>query len=210
MEMFIGLMFSPTFRGALATVALALSMTAVVATDALAHCDTMDGPVVAAARRALETGSANHVLIWVRPQDEPEVRAAFRQALSVRTLGSEARQLADRYFFETVVRVHRQGEGEAYTGLKPAGTDPGAAIPAADRALASGSIAELEALLDKAVRHGLHARFARALATRDFPAEDVASGRAHVAAYVALTHYAEAVHGLGAATAHPPGGHKTP
>lgn len=201
---------SQTFRRVLATVGLSLAMTAIAASDARAHCDTMDGPVVAAARRALETGSANHALIWVRSQDEPEILRAFQQALAVRKLGVEARELADRSFFETVVRIHRQGEGEPYTGLKPAGTDQGAAIPAADRALASGSIADLEKLLVEAIRHGLHERFEHAVATKGFAPDDVAAGRAHVAAYVALTHYVEAVHGLGVGTAHSPAGHKIP
>lgn len=208
--MVVGQMISQTFRRVFAVVGLALAMTAVAASEARAHCDTMDGPVVAAARRALESGSASHALIWVRLQDEAEIRSAFQQALAVRKLGAEARKLADRYFFETVVRLHRQGEGETYTGLKPAGTDLGAAIPAADRALASGSVAELEKLLVEAIRHGLHERFEKAVATKSFAPDDLAAGRAHVAAYVALTHYVEAAHGVAAGTAHPPAGHKTP
>jgi len=208
--MLVAQMIPQTFRRVLATAGLALSMTAVAPTEARAHCDTMDGPVVTAARRALETGAEQHVFIWVRPQDEAKIRGAFRHALAVRKLGAQARELADHYFFETVVRVHRQGEGEPYTGLKPACTDHGVAIPAADRALASGSIAELETLLIEAIRHGLHERFEHAVATKGFAPDNVAAGRAHVAAYVALTHYVEAVHATGAGSAHPPAGHKTP
>src|SRR3972149_4228335 len=112
-------------------------------TVALAHCDGLDGPVVAAAREALKTGDVNHVLIWVRDKDEPEIRAAFQSARSVRRLGSDARNLADRYFFETIVRVHRSAEGAPYTRLKPAGRDLGPAIPAADHALEVGDPARL-------------------------------------------------------------------
>ncbi|MGH8640573.1 MAG: DUF6448 family protein, partial [Burkholderiales bacterium] len=92
---------------------------------AIGHCDTLDGPVVTLARKALETGNVNHVLPWVRPEDEPEIRRAFDHALAVRKLGCEARDLADRHFFETLVRVHRAAEGAPYTGLKPAGMGPG-------------------------------------------------------------------------------------
>ena len=42
-----------------------------------------------------------------------------------------AKTLADRYFMETAVRLHRLGEKAPYTGLKPAGTDFGPAIGAA-------------------------------------------------------------------------------
>src|SRR5690606_15115569 len=116
------------------------------------------------------------------PDDEPEIRGAFRHELEVRARGGEARELADRYFFETLVRVHRAGEGEPYTGLKPAGRDLGAAIPPADRAPETGSLAELEALLVEAVRHGLRERFHAAAAARDFAPTEVEAGRAFVAA----------------------------
>lgn len=182
---------------------MALAMTAFGASEARAHCDTMDGPVVSAARRALDSGSLDPVLIWVRTQDEREIRSSYERTIAVRSLGGEARQLADNYFFETVVRVHREGEGESYTGLKPAGTDHGPAIPAADRALAAGNVAELEAVVLHAVRDGLRARFERAAAARGFVANDVEAGRDYVAAYVSLLHYVEQVYGLASDGVHP-------
>ena len=47
--------------------------------------------------------------------------------------------MADLYFFETVVRVHRAGEGAAYNGLKPAGLDEGPVIPIAEKAIETAS-----------------------------------------------------------------------
>lgn len=182
--------------------ALALATLALAPREARAHCDALDGPVVTAARRALETGALAPMLVWVRPQDEAEIGQAFAHARTVRALGPEARELADRFFFETVVRVHRAGEGEPYTGLKPAGMDHGPVIPAVDRALAGGSPAQVEALLVEAVRHGLHERWERAATTRRFAPDDLAAGRAHVAAYVSLMHWAEGVHRLAAEGAH--------
>src|SRR5262245_29993648 len=55
---------------------------------AFGHCDTLDGPVIGLARRALETGNVNLVLPWVRAEDEPEIRRAFEHALAVRKLGA--------------------------------------------------------------------------------------------------------------------------
>jgi hypothetical protein len=160
---------------------------------ARAHCDTLDGPVVKTARAALETSRIAPVLAWVRPQDEAEVKAAFQHALEVRKLGPAARELADTWFFETVVRVHRAGEGAPYTGLKPAGSDLDPAVAAADRSIETGSDAAVEKLLLDAVRRGLHERFAL-LKSRKAPGDDVAAGRAWVAAYVPYVHYAEGVH----------------
>lgn len=87
------------------------------------HCDTMDGPVVKAATEALEKGNVNFILSWVPKKAEVELRKAFEKTLLARKLGKEAKELADYWFFETAVRLHREGEGASYTGLKPAGLD---------------------------------------------------------------------------------------
>lgn len=158
---------------------------------ALAHCDTLDGPVVKDARVALESKDVAPVLKWVRPDKEGEIREAFQHALGVRALGPEARALADRFFFETLVRVHREGEGAPYTGLKPAGTavDPG--IAAADAALETGSVDPLVKLLTAEVDTGLRRRFAEVAEARKHAAVNVDTGRRYVAAYVEFVHYAE-------------------
>jgi hypothetical protein len=168
---------------------------------ARAHCDTLDGPVVDTARRALDSGNVAPVLAWVRADDEAEIRSAFAQALAVRKLGGDARALADRWFFETVVRVHRAGEGAPYTGLKPAGADLGPAVVAADRAVAAGAGQPVEELLVRAVRDGVRARFAAVKAQKP-PADDVAAGRRWVEAYVPYVHYVEAVHAAATGGAH--------
>lgn len=170
-----------------------LVVLAVAPAPALAHCDGLDGPVVAAARKALEAGNANLVLMWVHPEGEPEVRAAFDHALAVRKLSPAAKDLADRYFFETIVRVHRAGEGAPYTGLKPAGRDLGPAIPAADRAIESGSAEKLQELLVSSVQDGLHKRFHQVHSAQDYRAGDVDAGRRFVKAYVEFVHYVEGV-----------------
>lgn len=164
----------------------------------MAHCDTLDGPVVIDARSALEKGDVTPVLKWVKPAAEAEVRAAFAQAAKVRSLGADAQVMADRYFFETLVRVHREGEGAPYTGLKPAGeVAPGIAL--ADKALESGSLDALQKTLTEHLAAGLKERFTRAVETKKHAGESVAEGREFVEAYVVFIHYAEglvnAIHG---------------
>jgi hypothetical protein len=160
---------------------------------ALAHCDTVSGPVVAAARSALERGDPSAVLVWVHPSEEPEVRRAFAQVLAVRTLSDAARSLADRFFFETVVRLHRLGEGEPYTGLKEAPEiDP--VIDEVDAALRSGNLKPLEELLSDTAIRGLRVRFQNARDRQPHARDDVDAGRKYVAAYVEFIHYVENLH----------------
>lgn len=160
-----------------------------------AHCDGMDGPVVKAARKALDSGNVALALIWVQEKDANETTQAFNKTLAVRTLGSGARELADRYFFETLVRIHRAGEGAPYTGLKPAGRDLGPAIPAADKALDDGDVEPLVRLLSSVVQEGVREHFKRALHAKKAAApNDVKAGREFVEAYVQFVHYVEALY----------------
>ena len=159
-----------------------------------AHCDGLDGPVVSAARRALDENNANLALVWVQKEDETEIKRIFAKTLIVRKLSPEARELADLYFFETLVRLHRAGEGEPYTGLKPAGRDLGPAIPAGDKALATGDLEPVARLLSKEVEHSLHQQFGAASAKKKFPPNDLAAGRAYVKAYVSYIHFVDGVY----------------
>ena len=183
--------------------ALALAAGTLAARPAAAHCDTLDGPVVVDARAALAKGDVTPVLKWVRPAAEAEIRTAFSHALSVRALSPAAAELADTYFFERLVRVHRGGEGAPYTGLKPAGeVEPG--IAAADRALQSGSADALVKAMSAHVAEGVAGRYARAAAAMKHADHTVEAGRAYVEAYVDFIHYVERVHAaaVGPATAH--------
>lgn len=186
--------------------AVALACLALTPSGVLAHCDGMDGPVVQAAQRALETGDPAFALIWVQEGDEPEIRTAFERTLAVRALNPQARDLADRFFFETLVRIHRAGEGAPFTGLKPAGRDLGPAIPAADEAIRARSIDPVARLLAGALQERLREHFEAVTAKQAFRADDVAAGRAYVKAYVEFIHFVERLY---EATAAAPHGHFT-
>ena len=186
----------------LAWLTLTFGLTLIAPTQVQAHCDSLDGPVVKAAQRALDTRNAAFALMWVQATDEAEIRAAFERTLTVRALSPQAKELADRFFFETLVRVHRAGEGAPFTGLKPAGRDLGPAIPAADKAIEQGSVESVAKLLTTTMQERLRKHFNEVVSTRTSQAGDVAAGRAHVKAYVEFIHYVERVYEAATAVAH--------
>lgn len=168
-----------------------------------AHCDTLDGPVVIDAKAALAKGDVTPVLKWVPASGEHEVREAFAKALAVRGKGQEAQDLADTWFFETLVRVHRASEGAPYTGLKAAGAEE-ETILAADKALATGTVDELVKMVSAAVEHGIRHRFEQTAEKKKHAEHDVEHGRAYVASYVDFIHYGERIY---QAAANPPSHH---
>jgi hypothetical protein len=185
------------FRPHFAATAAALLALALFAAPrpAAAHCDTLDGPVVIDARAALASGNPDPILKWVRPGDEAAIREAFARTRAVRALGQEAAALADTWFFETLVRIHRAGEGAPFTGLKPAGSVE-RAVAMADAALAAGTGAELAARIAEHTGAAVTERYARVRAARERAGESVEAGREYVAAYVDYVHFVEAIVGV--------------
>ena len=80
------------------------------------YIESMDGPIVKAAETALDMENINYVLPFVSSKDSGELKYAFEKTLSVRELSGEAAELADFWFFETVVRLHRINNGNSYNG----------------------------------------------------------------------------------------------
>lgn len=158
------------------------------------HCDSMDGPVVTAASKALEQENVRLILPFVPKEGEQEVVNAFEQVMPVRSLSPAAREVADRHFFETVVRVHREGEGATFTGLKPAGLDVGPVIPVAERAIESGDPEELDTVLSEAVRHQVRDRLQRVLALKAHANGDVEQNREYVEGMLGLQVWAHSLY----------------
>ena len=160
--------------------------------SAFAHCDTSAGPVIPEAQAALAAGDVPPLLKWIPPADEPEIKTAFAKALAVRTLSPEAQELADRYFLETLVRIHRAGEGAPYAGLKDEPVAPIVAL--ADAALASGTPDDMIAKINAHVAGSIREKFEKALEARKHKDDGVEAGREYVEAYVAYMHFVEGVH----------------
>lgn len=171
---------------------LLLSFTLIgFSSTALPHCDGVDGPVVQAAIKSLDTKDINYVLIWVKKQHEQEIKDAFAKALVVRELGPEAKDVADHHFMETVVRIHREGEGEPFTGIKAAGRDLGPVIPTADKSLVTGSLKELKDILSTKLFNELDRKFQTLQERKTFDVSDTEAGREYVEAYVQYLHFAD-------------------
>jgi hypothetical protein len=162
---------------------------------ALAHCDSINGPVASAARQALEAGNVNLILPYVKVEAERELATAFQHVLAVRGLGEAARALADRFFMETAVRLHRAGEGAPYTGLQEE-TAVSPALAAADQALQTGSLEGVHAVLDAAIRLEVARQYQAILAAREHAAREgtVAAARERLEAELAFETYIDALY----------------
>jgi hypothetical protein len=192
-----------TFIGALIGAGLLFGMQ-----SAEAHCDAVDGPVAKAVQKALEDGNVNPVLAYAPATAEAEIRTVFEKSRKVRGLSEDARAVADQALMETVIRLHRAGEGAAYTGLKAAGADYGPVIPAAEHAVESGDLAKLKSILAEEIEHALRERLAhvqqlqKRAPQEPKTAAEVSAARERISAELGFITFAEvlreAAHGRGA------------
>lgn len=156
------------------------------------HCDTKDGPVVTAAIKALEENNVNLILPWAPKDAEDEIKEVFNKTLEVRKNGGVHAEVADNYFFETVVRLHRKGEGKGFTGLKPVGLDWGPVVPKADKSIESGNASEVIDLLKNTLGNKIQGMFDKAMSRKKYDINNVDEARKYVHSmleYVLFSHH---------------------
>jgi len=173
---------------------LGLVFMAVFSGMALAHCDTMNGPLIKEAKEAFEKKDLSLAVKWVKKPDEKEIKKVFEDALKAAAAGAEAKAVAERYFLENLVRVHRQGEGASYTGIKPEGAPVDEAVVLGDKALETGSVDALANKLSEHMTHELHKRFEKAAELKGKASKSPEDGRKYVEAYVSYIHFVENIH----------------
>jgi len=170
---------------------LILSLLILSTNVAFAHCDTMDGPLIKDARLAIAQNNVNYVLKWVSSENETEIKDAFKLMMKVRETSHEGKELAEKNFFETLVRIHRTGEGVPYTGVKPSGTLIDEKIMAADKSIELGKLSPLKDIISKEKLAELTIRFNKVMSLKNFDVNNVEAGRKYIEAYVLFFKFAE-------------------
>lgn len=156
-----------------------------------AHCDTEEGPAVSDGRLALETGQLNHALKWIPATEESELKSLFEKVQQVRKLNPDAKYVADRLFLETLIRIHRLAEGVGFTGIKSIGSYVPEVVLEADRALTTGDLTPVLALVPPDRQAELEHKYKIAMSKKDFDLSDLAAGRDYISAYVSYFKFAE-------------------
>lgn len=188
------MMYTQKFQSFTMTVLACAAVFMLSARNARAHCDAVNGPVAVDARKALQNEDVDTVAIWVGEEQDGELKSAYKQAVPVFKMGGKADELAERYFMESAVRLHRAAEGMPYTGLKPAQPLP-KDIAVAEKALETGELQPVTDLLAKGLRRETNRYFQKALTTKEkYNGDSVARGREWADAYVKYVIFVHKLH----------------
>jgi len=158
-----------------------------------AHCDTLDGPVINAARKAMEKDNVNYILVWVKPENEDEIRKALKRAKDKKKKARTKEEVdkAEMELFEILVRIHREGEGAKYEGIKPVGSiEPEIAL--ADKAVETKKLDKvLDHIKSPENREIVLHLFHKVEEKSHYNVDDVPAGREFIEAYVVFIHAVE-------------------
>jgi len=171
---------------------LLLMLTVFMSTQALAHCDSYDGPVIKDAVKALETNNVNLVLKWVTAEQEKEIIPLFKKTYQLKSGDKEVYAIVEKHFFETLVRLHREKEGAPYTGLKPAGTTK-QIIQMTDKALQEGNVDDFLVKFNSHINKVIREKYQKVSELNKVKDNSTELGREFVEAYVDYTHSVEAL-----------------
>ena len=160
-----------------------------------AHCDSYDGPVIKDALKALENNEPGLLMKWINAEHEKEINDLFTKTMKYRSGDKEIYSLIEKHFLETLVRVHREGEGEPYTGLKPAGTTK-QIIQLTDIALAEDDFEGFLIKYNGHVNKVLKEKYDKVAKLKKVKDQSPQKGREFVAAYVDYTHTIERMHDI--------------
>jgi hypothetical protein len=177
------------FVGLIISFILALPITSV------AHCDSYDGPVIIDAYKALETNNVSLVLKWISQEQEQEIISLFNKTYKLKSGDKQIYQIVEKYFLETLVRLHRETEGAPYTGLKPAGTTKQIVVMS-DNAINSKSVNDLVVKLNGHIEKVIREKFNLVSTLEKVKDQSPEKGREYVKAYVDYTHTLEAIHDI--------------
>jgi len=163
--------------------------------SASAHCDAYDGPVIKDAIKALETNDVDLVLKWIAEEQEQEIIPLFNKTYQLKKGDEEVYAIVKKHFFETLVRLHRETEGEPYTGLKPAGSTK-QIIQMTDDAINEGNVDDFLVKLNNHMDKVIREKYQNVSQLNKVKDNSAKQGRAFVEAYVDYTHTVEAMHDI--------------
>ena len=72
------------------------------------ECSIMYEPeVLENAKKAIELSDVSYALKLIKPDDKKEITEAYNLAMKVRELSPEAKVVSEKFFLETLARVHQ-------------------------------------------------------------------------------------------------------
>ena len=148
-----------------------------------------NGPVMRAAKMALETGNANYILIWVPEESENTLKNLIEKTCCERSSRKNIQNLAINWYFQTVSRLKYANGWPHCPGMKSERSDEKPIVLMVERAIETGNIEEIIGVIPCTHAGDVRQRFHHVMDKRNYNVDNIADGRAYVSSFIDLIVY---------------------
>jgi hypothetical protein len=142
-----------------------------------------DGPVISAAKRALETGNAHYILIWIPEESENTVKNLLEKAYCERYTQKNAYNHIVDWYFETINHLHSVHYGPYNLTISTKAPEEKTIIFLVERTCESGNFEEITTVIQDTPSGEMRQRFNDVMKKRNYGVENIAAGRVYVSAF---------------------------
>ena len=140
-----------------------------------------NSPMMSAAKRALETGNAHHILVWIPEESENTLKNLLERAHCERTTGKDAHSNTVDWYFETINRLHSMYYGPHNLSISTKLPEEKAIILLVERACESGNFEEITTVITDTSAGEMRQCFNEVIKKRNYDA--ITAGRVCVSAF---------------------------
>jgi hypothetical protein len=148
----------------------------------ISYNNEQNGPVMSAAKKALETGKAHHILIWIPEASENTLKNLLEKACCERRIQMDGHNHIIDWYFATVRRFHFVCYGPRNLNISIKRPEEKTIISLVEKACESGNFEEIATVIPDTPAGEPRQRFNDVMTKRNYGVENIAAGRVYVSA----------------------------
>lgn len=142
-----------------------------------------NGPGMDAAKKALETGKAHHILIWIPEELKSTLKNFLEKACCERNTRKNVHGHAVDWHFQTIHRLQSLYYGPHNLNITTKEPEEKAIILLVERACEGGNFEEITTVIPDTPTGDMPQRFNDVMKKKNYDVENIAAGRVYVSAF---------------------------
>ncbi len=138
---------------------------------------------MSAAKRALDTGNAQYILIWIPEESENTLKNLLEKVCCEHNIQKDVHDHIVDWYFKTVNRLHSVYCGPRNLNLSTKAPEEKKIIFLVEKACESGNFKEITTVIQDTPDGEMRQRFNDLMKKRNYHVENIASGRLYVSAF---------------------------
>jgi len=149
----------------------------------VSHMSFDNDPVMSAAKKALETGKAHYILIWIPEESENTLKNLLEKVCCTLNTQKDGNDHIVDWYFETIKRLHSGYYGSRNLNIPTKTPEEKTIIFLVERACESGNFEVITTIIPDTPAGEMRQRFNDVMKKRNYTVENITDGRVYVSAF---------------------------